>query len=645
MPANQILADRKLLDDLSPFHLIWLKSGELEYVSETAAAYFKDDSNALQSAKMTLYLVYPYRKVLDADTIKDLGQSMIEISTQPRGGRVVRGRLLKSETVGGWLFAGTPDGVDGDGLTPLAPLAISTEIKPADRQGVRVATELQDSSGQSQNSEMRPLGDVRLIQDSSVNQVDLESTLGELKRTQATLVQQERLKAVGEMVRGIAHDFSNILTPISAYSWLLKSQPNIPPAERDEYVDLIITATKDAHALIERLRRLYNPAHSSVEYSSFDINSLIQETLRLAQPRWAEPLEVESHSVDIIESLNAVGQMSAVETDIRQALLNLLYNAADAIDKNGVITVVSTSDDERIWISVGDDGSGMKPEVLDACATPFFTTKGEGGTGLGLPMVFETAVRHGGDVRIESGLGQGTRVTLCLPRRPLDDGAGEIHATSTAIAARLVTRVGLESSAVSPSISADDSEHELSGGDVLDALFEAALDPTMITQEVVYPPGAFTLEQAASIDIQRGVSPETYEPLDQQTSKSNDALNILVVDDDDAILSVLGRIIDTQGHTSYAAQNGSAALAFTDRMAFDLVICDLDMPGLKGDQLCIAINQASPGTKLIMFTGNPDGITAEACSVLDAIISKPSSPVDVIMRGVDLVYAGRNKSR
>ncbi|MEE2755479.1 MAG: ATP-binding protein [Myxococcota bacterium] len=647
MTAIEILASRKLLDELEPFHLIWCKSGPLEHISEKARAYFECASTSNESTGTIVYLLHPFHAVMTLEIMKGLGQSTIKISHQPKGSRVLSGRLLDSEGVGGWLFVGTPENVDDQMDSTQTDKAVRPDGVQNSSKQVRWSHSESDFdvvSDLSPHSERQGRDDKRPVYNAPLSQLELESTLGELKRTQATLVQQERLKAVGEMVRGIAHDFSNILTPISAYSWLLKSHPEVSPAERDEYVDLIMTATKDAHALIERLRRLYNPASSSATYSSFDINGLIKETLRLAEPRWADQLGAESQSVEIVESLQSVGLMTAVESDIRQALLNLLYNAADAIKKNGVIAVESISDEQRIWISICDDGSGMNPEVLETCATPFFTTKGDAGTGLGLPMVFETAVRHGGDVRIESELGHGTRVTLCLPRQPLENGASEIHATSTAIAARLVTRVGLDAGALATPIGQGDGEHHMSDSDVLDALFEAALDPNMVTQEVMYPPGAFALEQTASMDVQSSTKPKTSDPSEQQALKSDDTLHILVVDDDEAILNVLSRIIDTHGHTSYTAENGSQALVLADRLDFDLVICDLDMPGMKGDQLCLSLKQLSPRAKLIMFTGNPDGIVPDARHILDAIVTKPNSPVDVLMAGIDLVYSGRNTS-
>ncbi len=587
MVAANILADRQLLDALVPFHLVWLKSGKLSQISTRASHYFGHDLNESTPDELTVYLYRPYQAKCTTEQFESLCTYDVLIGATPDKKNALIGRFIKIETSGCWIFSGFPE----------------------------------------QNTEQ------------AESRLGLENTLGELKRTQATLVQQERLKAVGEMVGGIAHDFSNILTPISAYSWLIQSSPNLSDRERHEYLDLIITATKDAHALIERLRRLYNPAHSSASYSSFDLNGVIEETLRLARPRWTPSFDSQSKSIKIVRDLMADGEMTGVESDIRQAILNLLYNASDAIPDDGVITVSTTSDPSRIWVSIRDDGRGMKPETLDQCANPFFTTKGENGTGLGLPMVFETAVRHGGDVRIESSLDEGTRVTLCLPRQPLDNGSGEIHATSTALAARLITRVGLDSDRLGSDETTADIELKLSDSDILDALFEAALDPNMATQEVVYPPGAFTLEQTTSTQVHDTLHESTIDVPGPSSQLSTKPLDILVVDDDETILNVLCRIIQTKGHRSHKATQSSAALLMIEQTVFDIAICDLNMPGMTGDQLCLALKKKTPSTKVIMYTGNPNGICPDAANVIDAVISKPSPPADVIKRGLELVHS------
>jgi signal transduction histidine kinase len=257
---------------------------------------------------------------------------------------------------------------------------------------------------------------LREVQERRKAQEHLESALEKLREAQESLIKAERLKALGEMVSGIAHDFNNLLTPIMSYSSLLRECRSLPESEQVEYLQLIETATLDAASLIQRMRTFYKPEDDAIPKSSFEIKSIIQAAVQLARPRWLSAEGDGVRQVDVVLDLKPSEAFFGFESELRQALVNLLFNAADAIGAAGQITIQTYESETDVCIVVKDNGSGMSPEVLAKCQEPFFSTKSERGTGLGLAMVFSTVARHGGTLEIQSAVDQGSSFCLRLPR-------------------------------------------------------------------------------------------------------------------------------------------------------------------------------------------------------------------------------------
>jgi PAS domain S-box-containing protein len=243
----------------------------------------------------------------------------------------------------------------------------------------------------------------------------LEDTLAELKTTQRHMLQQERLRAVGQMASGIAHDFNNTLSPIVGFSELLLRRPESVD-DKEKYLQLIHTAAQDAAAVVRRLGDLYRERSENATHSPLNLSRCIDEAVALTRPRWRNQAQ-------------AGGVMIAVETDVasglplvtaeaaqmREMLTNLIFNAVDAMPIGGTITVRAWSEAGRVILEVSDTGTGMTDEVRQRCLDPFFSTKGQQGTGLGLALVQGIVQRHAGELTIESTLGHGTTVIVRLP--------------------------------------------------------------------------------------------------------------------------------------------------------------------------------------------------------------------------------------
>ncbi len=261
-------------------------------------------------------------------------------------------------------------------------------------------------------TERKHAGDALLV----VN-AELEKALGDLKAAQHQVIQQERLRALGQMASGIAHDFNNALVPILGFSELLANNEAIlrDQASARKYLEIIQTAAKDASSVVARLREFYRSRDNRESFSAINLSKLVEQSVTLTKPKWKDQAQASGATIEVVTMLEAMPPVAGEESALREVFTNLIFNAVDAMPKGGTITVRAFRLDESAVIEVGDTGTGMTEEVRRRCLEPFFSTKGDRGTGLGLSMVFGIIQRHSGIIDIRSQIGQGTTFVITLP--------------------------------------------------------------------------------------------------------------------------------------------------------------------------------------------------------------------------------------
>lgn len=257
----------------------------------------------------------------------------------------------------------------------------------------------------------------QLLKELQVTNRRLEETLDELKSTQQKLIQQERLRALGRMSSSITHDFSNALTPILGYSDLMLTVPDVrnDSEKVTHYLELINMTAKDAAEIISNLRNFYRQRDETDILAPVNPVKLVEQAIELTQPRWKDEAQARGITIDIVTDLQEVPPVSGNSLELQDALRNLIFNAVDAIEEDGTITIRTKSDDEHIILEVSDTGVGMPDEVQQRCFEPFFTTKDERGAGLGLSMVYGIIRRHDGTIEVESEEGKGTTFIIRFP--------------------------------------------------------------------------------------------------------------------------------------------------------------------------------------------------------------------------------------
>jgi signal transduction histidine kinase/ActR/RegA family two-component response regulator len=265
----------------------------------------------------------------------------------------------------------------------------------------------------------------------AAHQVELYTALqrayDELRQSQQAVLQQERLRALGQMASGIAHDINNAISPVALYTEsLLEREPNLSQRARG-YLVTIQRAIDDVAQTVARMREFYRRDQQS-ELMPIELHPLISQVLELTRARWSDIPQERGCVVEVRTELTAAtSRITGVESDIRDALTNLIFNAVDAMPNGGVLTFRTRLSSESqphpgdvatLELEVSDTGIGMDEDTRRRCLEPFFTTKGERGTGMGLAMVYGMVRRHDAAIEIASAVGEGTTIKLefnCAP--------------------------------------------------------------------------------------------------------------------------------------------------------------------------------------------------------------------------------------
>jgi len=249
----------------------------------------------------------------------------------------------------------------------------------------------------------------------------LQRAYDDLRQSQQAMLQQERLRALGEMASGIAHDINNAMSPAALYTAsLLEREPNLSERARG-YLTTIQTAIEDVAETVARMREFYRPRDAELVLARVGCNRLVDQVVNLTRARWSDQPQQRGVVIELKSELESdLPDVMGSEVEIRDALTNLIFNAVDAMPEGGTLTLrtrqLGTSglghEARRVCVEVTDTGIGMDEETRRRCLEPFYTTKGERGTGLGLAMVYGMVQRHSADLEIESTLRVGTTVRL-----------------------------------------------------------------------------------------------------------------------------------------------------------------------------------------------------------------------------------------
>ncbi|MFC1525456.1 ATP-binding protein [Candidatus Latescibacterota bacterium] len=252
--------------------------------------------------------------------------------------------------------------------------------------------------------------------------------------TEDQMIRLERLSALGEMAAGVSHNLNNILTGIMGPAQLLQETSGNPDVLR--YAHDIFTASERAADLVHRLHLTTRGVHDD-QLAAVDLNGIVEEAVRTASPRWKD--EPEARGIAVAVTLRLGGGIPPVRgtnSGMLDIVLNLLLNAVEALPDGGTVTITTSHTEAReseALLTVADDGNGMDDETRRRVFQPFFTTRRDVGSGLGLATCYGTVTRWGGTIEVESQPGEGSTFSVRLPAMGPEGGAQRGDAPTEAV--------------------------------------------------------------------------------------------------------------------------------------------------------------------------------------------------------------------
>jgi PAS domain S-box-containing protein len=234
----------------------------------------------------------------------------------------------------------------------------------------------------------------------------------EQKQERERVARADKLRALGQLASGVAHDFNNSLAAILGRAQLLRRQTQDEALVRN--VEIIQTAAEDAAATVRRIQTFARKS-TAKEFEKLDVSSLLNDAVEITRTRWQNEARLRGLDYDVVlmadEGLHTFGSAS----ELREVFVNLIVNAVDAMPEGGKLSIGCVSEGGRLRLQFADTGTGMPEDVRQKIFDPFFTTKGAQGTGLGLSVSYSIIERHEGSISVASELGGGTVFTIDLP--------------------------------------------------------------------------------------------------------------------------------------------------------------------------------------------------------------------------------------
>ena len=250
----------------------------------------------------------------------------------------------------------------------------------------------------------------------------LQQAYADLRRTQNAVLEQERLRALGQMASGIAHDINNAISPAAVYvDAILEHEAGFSERTRKQ-LEVVRGAVDDVAKTVARMGEFYRRKPAQAELASVRLVRVLREVLELTRARWSDMAQQRGVFIETaVESMADDTTVMVIESELREALVNLVLNAIDAMPEGGKLTLragrigAAVDPASRVFIEVSDTGTGMDEETRRRCLEPFFTTKGERGSGLGLAMVYGITQRHEAEIDIISTPGAGSTFRITFP--------------------------------------------------------------------------------------------------------------------------------------------------------------------------------------------------------------------------------------
>jgi len=245
----------------------------------------------------------------------------------------------------------------------------------------------------------------------------------EQKEERERAARADKLRALGQLASGVAHDFNNSLAAILGRAQLLRRQVNDPALVRN--LDIIQTAAEDAAATVRRIQTFARKSPVK-EFELLDVGSLLNDAIEITRTRWENEARLRGLEYQVRLEAEAGQSTYGSASELREVFVNMIVNAVDAMPRGGKLSITCRRNDDRLQLQFSDSGMGMPDDVRQKIFEPFFSTKGAHGTGLGLSVSYSIIERHEGSISVVSQPGSGTVFTIDLPAAIPESSFAEI---------------------------------------------------------------------------------------------------------------------------------------------------------------------------------------------------------------------------
>src|SRR5437764_13434364 len=278
--------------------------------------------------------------------------------------------------------------------------------------------------GQPESFESRYIARDGSVRFASVNTapiiVDGETTgvlgiahdITEQKQERDRAQRADKLRALGQLASGVAHDFNNSLAAILGRAQLILRR--VKEEELIRSLGIIVTAAEDAASTVRRIQTFARKSVAT-ELELLDVGGLLRDAIEITRTRWQNEALAAGLNIDVVLNAEHQSFIAGHASEPLEVLVNLIVYAVDAMPQGGSLKICCQRKGERIKLRFADTGTGMKEEVRERIFEPFYTTKGVHGTGLGLAVSYGIIERHQGMISVESQLRKGTTFNIDLP--------------------------------------------------------------------------------------------------------------------------------------------------------------------------------------------------------------------------------------
>jgi signal transduction histidine kinase/DNA-binding response OmpR family regulator len=519
-----------------------------------------------------------------------------------------------------------------------------------------------------------------------VGRVDVYTDITESRRLYTQLLNSEKLRAIGEMTSGVAHDFNNLLASILGEIELLHPDELRSPTR--EAIETIRQSALDGARIVRNLQGLARP-RAETPSTAADLNEAVLAALEMARPRWASATLHGQGAIEVVPDLADGTGLSRVAIDpaeLREVLLNLLFNAADAMPDGGRIEIATRTGEIPMTadLIVRDSGHGMPESVRARIFEPFFSTKGPKGSGLGLAVAYSVITRRGGSILVDSEVDRGTTFTLMLPYipvttpptvalasrpsadRPRPSPAGPSERSQlrgvrilvaddepglVAIVRQLMQRSGADVTVANGGKAAvealrtqtakfdvvitDLDMPEVDGWAVSSAV--KALSPETHVVMLTGWAGDITSEDFKA----RGVDAMLAKPCSRAdleavisgllAARPASGFDVLLVDDEPAFARAVRDLLGLQGHQVTVVDSATAALEAVTAHPYDVVLTDYSLGEVSGAELAERLADRGVSSYVVLVTGYATQIDDPSLLSrgVNAVLPKPCRASDL----------------